>query len=90
VSLLNYLHQTSVNYKKVCFGAAALKLACRAQLNGRWCPVWRIAECRLEPAQGEKGLMARGAAIMLILTPHLHSVLIHLHILSGCEHDVVN
>jgi hypothetical protein len=38
--------------------------------------------------QGEKGLMARGPAIMLNYTPYLIIVFIHLKIISQCEHNV--
>jgi hypothetical protein len=38
--------------------------------------------------QGEKGLMAKGPAIMLNVTPYLSIVVIHLDIMSGFEYDV--
>jgi hypothetical protein len=39
-------------------------------------------------AQGEKGLMAKGPAIMLNFTPYLNIVVIHLNIMSGFEYTV--
>jgi hypothetical protein len=39
------------------------------------------------PAQGERGLMARGPAIMFNFTPYLIVMFIHLNIMSQCEHN---
>jgi hypothetical protein len=40
----------------------------------------------LKASQGEKGLMAKGPAIMLTVTPYLSIVVIHLDIMSGFEY----
>jgi hypothetical protein len=39
-------------------------------------------------SQGEKGLMAKGPAIMLNFTPYFNIVVMHLNILSDFEYNV--
>jgi hypothetical protein len=46
------------------------------------------ASSSLTISQGEKGLMARGPAIMFNYTPYLIIVFIHLNIMSQIEHTV--
>jgi hypothetical protein len=53
-------------------------------VSGYWQMPMR-AEDTPKTAQGEKGLMAKGPAIMLHFTPYLNIVVIHLNIMSGFE-----